>query len=348
MIARFLCLVALLMAVPVWGANERAKTDRSTKTHTLIVVDDTTGEIRQVKSTVNGLKVDSSAGGGGVVDQGISGVSDADPWNIMLRDSSGVELGLAASPFASRLFDGAGAAFGTTSNPIFFQNTAAAPGSMRLSDGTSFYKGAEDRTLSTAPFSMRLSDGTSFYDGATDRILSTAPFSMRLSDGTSFYDGAQDRILATVPFAVRQSDGTSFFKAAEDRTTSGAPSSSQLSNGSAFYAAMDQATGDDIELNTDSPTVFASATFSVGTSAVEIAAASATRRSLLIRNADSNTVLFVGPTSGVTTANGIPINTAGASGANGNGGTIIYSHTAAVWAIVSSGTADTRTQSESD
>jgi hypothetical protein len=103
-----------------------------------------------------------------------------------------------------------------------------------------------------------------------------------------------------------------------------------------------------IELNTDSPTAFGSATFSVGTSAVEIATASPTRRSLLVRNADSNTVLFVGPTSGVTTANGIPLNTAGASGANGNGGTIIYSHTAAVWAIVSSGTADTRTQSESD
>lgn len=103
-----------------------------------------------------------------------------------------------------------------------------------------------------------------------------------------------------------------------------------------------------IELNTDSPTGFASATFSVGTSALEIAAASSTRRSLLVRNADSNTVLFVGPTSGVTTANGIPIGTAGASGANGNGGTITYSHTAAVWAIVGSGTADTRTQSESD
>lgn len=103
-----------------------------------------------------------------------------------------------------------------------------------------------------------------------------------------------------------------------------------------------------IELNTDSPTAFASATFSVGTSALEIAAASTTRRSLLIRNADSNTVLFVGPTSGVTTANGIPLNTAGATGANGNGGTIIYTHTAAVWGIVSAGTADTRTQSESD
>ncbi len=103
-----------------------------------------------------------------------------------------------------------------------------------------------------------------------------------------------------------------------------------------------------IELNTDSPTVFASATFSVGTAAVELLPVDLNRRSGLIRNADSNTVLYVGPTSGVTTANGIAINTAGASGNNGNGGTITYSHTAAVWGIVASGTADTRTQSESD
>lgn len=345
---KLLCLVALLMAVPVLGADERAKTDRSTRTHTLLVVDFTTGEIRQLKSTTDGLLVDIGGTGVGIVDQGAAGVDPTVRWHMVLRNAAGAEFGLAASPFATRLFDGAGAAFGTTGNPIFVQNTAAAPAAFRQSDGTVFFKGAEDRILSTAPFSMRLSDGTSFYDGATDRILSTAPFSMRLSDGTSFYDGAQDRILATVPFAVRQTDGTSFFKAAEDRITSGAPSSSQLSNGSAFYAAMDQATGDEIESNTDSPTVFASATFSVGTVAVEIAAAAPTRRSLLIRNADSNTVLFVGPTSGVTTANGVAINTAGASGNNGNGGTIIYSHTAAVWAIVGSGTADTRTQSESD
>lgn len=103
-----------------------------------------------------------------------------------------------------------------------------------------------------------------------------------------------------------------------------------------------------IELNTDSPTNFGSGTVSVTTTATLIDAADPARRSLLIRNADSGTVLFLGPTSGVTTANGLPVKTAGASGANGNGGTIIYTHTGAVWGIVSSGTADVRFQTESD
>lgn len=103
-----------------------------------------------------------------------------------------------------------------------------------------------------------------------------------------------------------------------------------------------------IELNTDSPTGFGGGTVSVTTTATLIDAADPARRSILIRNADSNTVLFLGPTSGVTTANGLPVKTAGASGATGNGGTVIYDHTAAVWGIVSSGTADVRFQTESD
>lgn len=119
MTKKFLLLAALILAAPAWSADERAKTDRSTRTHTLLVVDDTTGEIRQLKSTASGLKVDASAGGAGTADQGISGISDADPWNMMIRDSSGNELGLAASPFAIRIFDGAAAALFTISNKGF-------------------------------------------------------------------------------------------------------------------------------------------------------------------------------------------------------------------------------------
>lgn len=103
-----------------------------------------------------------------------------------------------------------------------------------------------------------------------------------------------------------------------------------------------------IKDNTDSATTPGFGTVSVTTTATQILAADSNRRSALIRNADSNTVLFLGFTSGVTTANGLPLGSAGASGANGNGGTVIYTHTGDIWGIVSSGTADSRWQTESD
>lgn len=58
---KFLLLAALILAVPAWAADERAKTDRSTRTHTLLVVDSVTGEIRQLKSGPGGLQVESTA-----------------------------------------------------------------------------------------------------------------------------------------------------------------------------------------------------------------------------------------------------------------------------------------------
>lgn len=58
----------------------------------------------------------------GTVDQGASG-STFDPWFTNIRNASGTELGLAASPFAVRLFDGAAAALFTTANPGFVEGT---------------------------------------------------------------------------------------------------------------------------------------------------------------------------------------------------------------------------------
>lgn len=104
-----------------------------------------------------------------------------------------------------------------------------------------------------------------------------------------------------------------------------------------------------IELNTDSPTNFGFANVTVTSTATLILGADPNRRSALIRNADSNTILFTGPTSGVTTANGMPFAASGVPGATGNGGTIIYTHTAAIWGItLVSQTADVRVQTESD
>ena len=63
-------------------------------------------------------------GGGGTVDQGVSGV-DTDPWNVMLRNAAGTEIGTATVPVGVSLFDGAGILFGTTANPFGIQGLAA-------------------------------------------------------------------------------------------------------------------------------------------------------------------------------------------------------------------------------
>lgn len=168
----------------------------------------------------------------------------------------------------------------------------------------------------------------------------------RRSDGAEFG-------LAASPFGVQlfNAVGAALGETANPliiQNLATAPASFRLSTGTVFYDAMDQATGEEIELNTDSPTTPGEGTVSVTATAVEILAPDPNRRSALIRNADSNTVLFLGFTSGVTTANGLPVGTAGATGANGNGGTVIYTHTGAIWGIVDSGSADVRWQTEAD
>ncbi len=121
MIRRFLFLVALVLAVPAWAADERAKTDRSTKTHT-ILGENLTGEIRKIRTNDAGeLLFASGAGGLGVVDQGAAGVDPTVRWHMVLRNAAGVEFGLAASPFGVTLFNAAGDAIGTTADPIVTQ-----------------------------------------------------------------------------------------------------------------------------------------------------------------------------------------------------------------------------------
>lgn len=112
----------ILMAFPAvgLGVGETASKDGN-GVRGLLLHDPITSSTDKWESNGSGAaKVEIvGGGGGGVSDQGISGVSDADPWNMMIRDGSGTELGLAASPFAIQIFDGAAAALFTISNQGF-------------------------------------------------------------------------------------------------------------------------------------------------------------------------------------------------------------------------------------
>lgn len=79
-------------------------------------------------------------------------------------------------------------------------------------------------------------------------------------------------------------------------------------------------------------------TVTVGNTATLILAANVDRHSFLLANTSSGTV-FIGPTSSVTTANGIPVLENG-SLAEDSSGTKLY--TSDIYGIVSAGTSDVR------
>jgi hypothetical protein len=308
--------------------------------------------------------------------QGASGV-DADPWNTMIRDSSGTELGLLASPFFTRLTDGTNAIVISAAGDLRVDG----PGGVALGrESTLSSMGAAIAAMNTR--SEMIGDGlnvegTRVHDAAAVSLASEQPVQIAGYD----YDGGDT---TAKPFAwsvnpdgsgkVRLFNGSSMELGTAStpiRTdptgTTTQPVDSELetkdlddgggTDTQAVVGILIEDTGGGSLVSASNPfpvtatmstaTTFAHGAVSVGTSETLISAASGTRRSLLIRNADSGTVVFLGAT-GVTTANGLPVGESGAPGATGDGGTVIYTHTQAIYGIVSSGTADIRFQTESD
>ncbi len=105
------------------------------------------------------LEVNIAASAAVTVVQGASGV-DADPWNAILRDSSGVELGLAASPFGVSIYDAASNLLGVTANP-FVVDVAALPSVMS----------ADSNNTTTTPLGI----GAVFTGTATDLLTNGNP-----------------------------------------------------------------------------------------------------------------------------------------------------------------------------
>lgn len=113
------------------------------------------------------------------------------------------------------------------SSPATDRATAAAPASVRLSDGSAFYAGATETTLSG------IKTGTDKIPSSpsTDRATAAAPASVRLSDGAAFYAGATESTLAGIKTGTDKIPSSP----ATDRATAAAPFSVRLSDGSAFY-----------------------------------------------------------------------------------------------------------------
>jgi hypothetical protein len=133
------------------------------------------------------------------------------------------------------------------SSPATDRTAAAAPSSIRLSDGAAFYKAttpADTQPVSAA--SLPLPAGAATEAGnlatvvtntgripsspATDRAAAAAPFSNRLSDGVAFYK-------ATTPSDTQPISAASLplpAGAAQEHTAAATPSSARLSDGSAF------------------------------------------------------------------------------------------------------------------
>lgn len=111
----------ILMAFPTVGFGQRQTASKDGNgVRGLLLHDAANLQTRRwLDDGFGGALFSFSPGASNLVDQGISGVSDTDPWNIMIRSGAGTELGLAASPFAIRIFDGASAALFTTSNKGF-------------------------------------------------------------------------------------------------------------------------------------------------------------------------------------------------------------------------------------
>lgn len=118
MFRRFLFLVALVLAVPAWAADERAKTDRKSKTHT-IIGENLSGEIRKIRTSDTGsLLMEAPPGGFGAVDQGAANATPTIRWNIVWRDSTGAEFAIPANPLAMSIFDGLSNLLGVAANPL--------------------------------------------------------------------------------------------------------------------------------------------------------------------------------------------------------------------------------------
>lgn len=405
-------LILFLTALPAmgWAAGETASKDGS-RIPAMLLHNPTTFATDRWESDGSGAAKVSISGALGAVSQGASG-SDTDPWNMMIRDGTGTELGLAASPFAISIFDAASNLLGVTANPFVVDlginndvtvtsgsitvDNASGASAVNIQDGgnvISIDDGGGSLTIDSTTLATEATLATIDADTgniATSTASIDADTSTIASDTTSI-DGktpslgqavsassvpvviASDQsnvpvtgtvtanagtgtfnmqATAALPGSVRLSDGTAFYKATTPSDTQ--PISAvalPLPSGASTEAKQDTNITNTtaIELNTDSPTVFGSTTVTVTSTATLILAADPNRRTALVRNADSNTILFTGPTSGVTTSNGMPIAVSGVPGATGNGGTIIYTHTAAIWGIAPGGqSVDVRVQTESD
>jgi len=119
-VGKALLVAFILMAFPTVGFGQKETASKDANgVRGLLLHDAANLQTRRWLDDGNGgALVSFGAGGVGVVDQGISGTSDADPWNVMIRSGAGTELGLAASPFAISIFDAASNLLGVTANPL--------------------------------------------------------------------------------------------------------------------------------------------------------------------------------------------------------------------------------------
>lgn len=192
----------ILMAFPTVGFGQKETASKDDNGIRGLLLHDAVNlqTRRWLDDGAGGALVSFSAGASSLADQGISGVSDADPWNVMIRSGAGTELGLAASPFAINIFDAASNVLGVTANPLVvdlgvnndvtitsgtvtanagtgtfnIQATAALPGSVRLSDGTSFYEAttpADTQPISAA--TLPLPSGATKESTLSDVELNT-------------------------------------------------------------------------------------------------------------------------------------------------------------------------------
>lgn len=112
-----LALVALIGIQVKATAQELAPKDRN-RVPALLLTDPVSGKTDRWESDGSGAAKVSIVGSSTVTaNQGTSG-SDTDPWNMMIRNGSGAELGLASSPFAISIFDAASNLLGVTANPF--------------------------------------------------------------------------------------------------------------------------------------------------------------------------------------------------------------------------------------
>lgn len=113
-----LVIALILTALPALGrAGETASKDPN-RVPAILGHDPTSFATDRLETDGAGaLKVLNVAGGSMTANQGTSGV-DTDPWNMMIRNASGTEVGLAASPFSVSIFDAASNLLGVTANPL--------------------------------------------------------------------------------------------------------------------------------------------------------------------------------------------------------------------------------------
>lgn len=310
-------MILFLTALPAlgWAAGELAPHDGNRTKANLLTKSDGTTDVWE-SDDAGAAKVSLSGLGTITANQGTSG-ADADPWNMMIRNASGTELGLAASPFGVQLFDAAAAAIGVPANPWIVGGPAA--------DGAA---------VSGNPVRIATTDNS----GNTQNLISGSDGILSAGRRIAGADGASNALVAPVD----EQNGATQFRVAPF-----------VFNGTTWDRVRGDATDGalvNLGLNNDvtiavGQTASEPVVISIGTTPTQIFAASTTRRLGFVQNAGTSSV-FLGKAA-VTTSTGEIL--AGSNVANdGKGASAKAEHGDAIFGIVASGTVNVRVSEVSD